>query len=104
MTNKLTTGFMGLFLLLVVVDMGLTYYGVKYLGMVEGSFIIGKAGLTSGNNHYSCPVFLYSLFTLEVKELQSIQGSFSCGACSNVWNRNGNFNPQSNIDYIDVTL
>ena len=48
MTNKLTTGFMGLFLLLVVVDMGLTYYGVKYLGMVEGSFIIGKAGLTSG--------------------------------------------------------
>ena len=48
MTNKLTTGFMGLFLLLVVVDMGLTYYGVQHLGMAEGSFIIGKAGLTSG--------------------------------------------------------
>ena len=35
-------------LILILIDLTITYFGVKHLGMIEGSFLIGSAGLVPG--------------------------------------------------------
>ena len=46
--NNLHTRLMVTCLILIVIDLTLTYCGVKYLGMVEGSLIMNRAGLIPG--------------------------------------------------------
>lgn len=45
---KLIKTIMVLFVVLVVIDLGLTYYGVTYLGMIESSKLITATGLYAG--------------------------------------------------------
>jgi len=48
MTNRTISVLMIVCLILILIDLTITYFGVKYLGMIEGSFIIGNAGLVPG--------------------------------------------------------
>ena len=48
MTNRTISVLMIICLILILIDLTITYFGVKYLGMVDGSFIIGNAGLVPG--------------------------------------------------------
>jgi hypothetical protein len=49
MTSRIVSIIMIICLILILIDLGITYYGVEYLGMVEGSLIIGARGLIPGS-------------------------------------------------------
>ena len=48
MTNRIISRIMVVCLILILIDLTLTFFGVKYLEMVEGSLIIGATGLIPG--------------------------------------------------------
>ena len=48
MTNQIVSKLMIACLVLIIIDLALSYYGVEYLGVIEDSLSIGTAGLIPG--------------------------------------------------------
>ena len=65
--NKTIKWLMVSFITLVIIDMGLSYYGVKHLGMTETSLIINWAGLTAGIGIVTAMLFFVGWILWKVK-------------------------------------
>ena len=60
MTNQIVSRLMILCLILIIIDLAVSYLGVNYLGMIESSFVILSAELIPG---IMVVLALFSFFT-----------------------------------------